>query len=78
MALCRCYGVRPFRYVRQRRQTLVVKPTEFTQPHAPEFQPWNAALSAYLMEVADKLTRKELHGETAEAEEIADPRALPG
>jgi hypothetical protein len=44
----------------------------------PEFQQLNLALAAYLFEVTDKVIREEVHGETAEADEVADPAALPG
>ena len=79
IALCRRYGLRPFRYARQRRQTLVVKgpPSFINRTLWPEYQQLNAALSSYLMEITDKLIRDEVHPETADAEDIADPPALP-
>ena len=78
IALCRRYGLRPFRYARQRRQTLVVKgpPSFINRTLWPEYQQLNAALSSYLMEITDKLIRDEVHPETADADEIADPPAL--
>jgi hypothetical protein len=79
-ALCRRYGLRPFRYAKQKRQTLMVKapPTFVNRTLWPEFQQLNAALAAYLMEITDKVIREEVHGETAEADEVAEPPALPG
>ena len=80
VALCRRYGLRPFRYPRQKRQTIVVKaPRSFIEQTLwPEFQQLNEALVAYLVEITDKVIREELHGETGEAEEVPEPRSLPG
>lgn len=79
VALCRRYGLRPFRYPRQRRQTIVVKaPRSFVEATLwPEFEQLNEALVAYLIEITDKVIREEVHGETSEAEEIPEPRPLP-
>lgn len=78
IALCRRYGLRPFRYARMRQQTLVVKgPRSFIDRTLwPEFEQLDAALVAYLAEITDKIIREEVHGETAEADEIEEPRAL--
>ena len=80
IALCRRYGLKPFRYARQRRQTLVVKgpPSFINRTLWPEYQQLNAALSSYLLEVTEKVIREEVHGETAEAEEVPELKALPG
>src|ERR1041385_7375779 len=50
IALCRRYGVHPYRYPRMRRQTVVVKaPRSFLDNVLwPEFQEINAALVEYL------------------------------
>ena len=79
-ALCRRYGLRPFRYARQKQQTLVVKapPSFVNRTLWPEFQQLDAALAAYLMEITDKVIREEVHGETTEADEVAEPPELPG
>ena len=50
-ALCRRYGISPFRYRRMRRQTLW-----------PEFRELSGALSTYLTEITEKLIRT---GDTA-------------
>jgi hypothetical protein len=39
----------------------------------PEFQELNAALTAYLSEITDKVIREEVHGETGDAEEVDEP-----
>jgi hypothetical protein len=40
----------------------------------PEFEQLNEALKSYLAEVTARIIREEVHGETAEAEERAEPR----
>jgi hypothetical protein len=44
----------------------------------PEFQELNAALVAYLSEITEKVIREEVHGETSEAEEVAEPTRVGG
>jgi hypothetical protein len=75
IALCRRYGLRPFRYPRMHRQTIIVRaPSSFVQGVLwPEFQELNAALTAYLSEITDKVIREEVHGETGDAEEVDEP-----
>ncbi len=78
MALCRKNGLSPFRYRRMHRQTVIIKaPRSFVdQVLWPEFQDLSGALVADLGEVTERLIREELHGETAEAEEIDEPRRI--
>jgi hypothetical protein len=78
IALCRRYGIRPFRYRRMHRQTVIVKaPRSFVdQVLWPEFQDLSAALSAYLSAITEKLIREEVHGETGDAEERDEPKRL--
>ncbi|MBB4268035.1 hypothetical protein [Roseospira visakhapatnamensis] len=74
VALCRRYGLKPFRYRRMHRQTVLVKgPPSFIDGVLwPEFQELNRVLSSYLAEITDRLIREEVHGETGEADEVAD------
>jgi hypothetical protein len=76
IALCRRYGISPFRYRRMHRQTVIVKaPRSFVEQVLwTEFQELSGALSAYLAEITEKLIREEVHGETADAEEREAPR----
>src|SRR5713226_2046333 len=78
IALCRRYGISPFRYRRMHRQTVIVKaPRSFVdQVLWPEFRELSGALSTYLAEITEKLIREEVHGETADAEERDEPRPL--
>ena len=78
IALCRRYGIRPFRYHRMHMQTVIVKaPRSFVDGVLwPEFQELSSALTAYLAEITEKLIQEEVYGETREAEEIDEPRRL--
>ena len=74
-ALCRRYGLKPFRYHRQRRQTIMVKaPTSFVEEVLwPEFRELDSALAAYLSEITDRLIREEVHKEASEADVVPAP-----
>jgi len=78
VALCRRYGLRPFRHQRMHRQTIVIKgPKSFIEQTLwPEFRELNAALVAYLSEITEKVIREEVHGETGEAEEVDEPTRI--
>ena len=78
IALCRRYGLRPFRYRRMHRQSIIIKaPKSFIdQVLWPEFQELNAALVAYLTEVTERVIREEVHRETGDAEEIDEPSRI--
>jgi len=76
-ALCRRYGLEPYRYRRQRRTTLMVRaPRQFTREVLwPEFNELNGELQTYLHEVTLKLIRQEVYSDTSDAQEL--PEALP-
>ena len=78
VALCRRYGLRPFRYRRMHRQTIIIRaPNSFVdQVLWPEFEELSAALTAYLSEITEKVIREEVHGETGEADEVDEPRRI--
>src|SRR5712691_3414594 len=71
MALCRRYGINPYRYRRQRRTTVMVRaPRHFIEQVLwREFAELNADLQAYLQEVTLKIIREEVHGDTSDAQE---------
>ncbi len=75
IALCRRYGLRPYRHPRMHRQSIMLKgpKTFMEQVLWPEFHELNAALVAYLSEITEKVIREEVHRETGDAEEIEDP-----
>lgn len=80
IALCRRYGLRPFRFARMRRQTIVVRgPRSFLESKLwPHFCELDAALSSYLLSVTEKIIREDVHGDTGDADEITEPKRLAG
>jgi len=79
LALCRRYGISPYRYPRQRRSTVVLRaPRRFVEDVLwPEFKELDAELRAYLQEVTLRMIREEVYADTSEAPEVAEPPALP-
>ena len=77
LALCRRYGLKPYRLYRQRLTTVMLRvPQAFVdQVLWPEFQELNGALVQYLNDVTDRVIREEVHRDTSEAIEIV--QALP-
>jgi hypothetical protein len=75
IALCRRYGLRPYRHPRMHRQSIMLNgpKTFMEQVLWPEFQELNSALVAYLSEITEKVIREEVHRETGDAEEISEP-----
>jgi len=80
IALARRYGLKPFRYARMKQQSVVIKaPRTFIERTLwPEFVEIDSALTAYLDDVTDKLIREEVHGETSDVDEVAEPKAIAG
>jgi hypothetical protein len=78
LALARRYGLRPYRYPRQRRTTVMLQaPESFLRGVLwPEFEALNEALVGYLAEVTARIIRDEVHGETGDAEERAESGRL--
>jgi len=78
IALCRRYGMRPYRHPRMHRQSIMIKATQsfMEQVLWPEFRELSAALVSYLSEITDKVIREEVHGETDEADEIDEPARI--
>jgi hypothetical protein len=70
-ALCRRYGLEPYRYKRQRYTTVVVRaPRSFVDNTLwPEFQQLQRALYAYLDEATERIIREEVHRDVREAKE---------
>jgi hypothetical protein len=79
LALCRRYGISPYRYPRQRRSTVVLRaPRRFVEDVLwPEFRELDTELRNYLQEVTQRMIREEVFADTSEAPEVAEPPALP-
>ena len=74
LALARRYGLRPYRYLRQKRTTVMLKvPPSFVDDVLwPEFVELNAALTEYLLAVTQKIIAEEVYGETTDADEVME------
>lgn len=72
VALCRRYGLLPYRLPRQRRTTVMLRvPKDFVERVLwPEFLELNKALKQYLNEVTLRVIREEVHGDASEAAEM--------
>lgn len=72
-ALCRRYGLKPYRYPRQRRTTVVVRAPRpfFDKTLWPEYLQIERALHEYLNEATERIIREEVFGNSDEAEEQA-------
>jgi hypothetical protein len=72
-ALCRRYGLKPYRYPRQRHSTVVLRaPKSFIDKTLwPEFLHIERALHEYLNEATERIIREEVFGNSDEAEERA-------
>ena len=77
-ALCRRYGLRPFRYRRMHRQTVLIKaPASFVNGTLwPEFEELSDALTRHLLEITEKIIREEVHAATGDADEVEEPHRL--
>jgi hypothetical protein len=72
IALSRRYGLRPYRYPRMRRQTIMLKaPQSFLENILwPEFQQINSALQQYLSNVTNKVISEQVYPDLSDAEEV--------
>jgi len=70
-ALCRRYGMTPYRYPRQRHTTVILRaPRSFIENTLwPEFLEIKRALDEYLNEATERIIREEVFGNSDEAEE---------
>jgi hypothetical protein len=72
-ALCRRYGLEPYRYKGQRYTTVVVRAPRafFNNTLWPEYLELQAALHSYLNEATERTIREEVYRDAAEAKERA-------
>jgi hypothetical protein len=73
MALLRRYGLNPYRYARQRRNTVMVRvPASFVdQTLWPEFLDLSRSLSQYLAEVTERVIAEGIHRNTGEQDVVS-------
>lgn len=79
VTLLRRYGLKPYRYHRQRYTTVMVQvPEQFVDETLwPEFQKINVELSAYLQEVTDRVVRQVLHEDSSDVTVVDQPLLIP-
>jgi hypothetical protein len=78
IALCRRYGVRPFRYPRQRSTTIMVRtPRRFFDTVVwRQFSELHTDLWLYFEQTTERLIREAIHSDTADAETAVEPASL--
>lgn len=79
VALCRRYGLTPFREYRQRYSTVQVRAPGTFQRRTlwPEFLALSEELDKHLQEITDRVVREVIHGDISEAREGEAPKSLP-
>jgi hypothetical protein len=73
LALCRRYGLEPYRYKRQRHTTVMLRvPRSFVDNTLwPEYLELQAALHAYFNEATERIIREEIYRDADDAAERA-------
>lgn len=79
LALCRRYGLEPYRYRGQRHTTVMVKVSSrfVDETLWPEFQELSETLRTYLSEVTDRVVAEVLHEDRSEATVVEEGGQLP-
>jgi len=79
VALCRRYGLRPYREPGRRYSTVIVRaPKKFQHETLwPEFLALSDELHAHLNELTDRVIRAAIDDDVSEAAEDTTPKALP-
>jgi len=79
LALCRRYGIKPYRYARQRHSTVVLRAPEsfIRKTLLPEFEEISRALNEYLDNATEQIIREEVFGDAGEAEEKVETPKRP-
>lgn len=79
VALLRRYGIRPYRYKRQRYTTVMAKVSKkfVDETLWPEFEEFSDSLESYLSEVTDRVVSQVIYQDSSEAEVVSDPSQLP-
>lgn len=80
VALCRRYGLIPFRRPRQRTSTVCVMVPEAFHKNTlwPEFVALATALRQHLQAITEHVIHIAVHQDTTDAQTAEDPKALPG
>jgi hypothetical protein len=80
LALCRRYGLKPYREPGRRYSTVLVRAPETFQNKTlwPEFQALREELNAQLQELTERVIREAIDEDVSEASEGAPKALLPG
>jgi len=78
LALLRRYGIRPYRYRRQRHTTVMAMVSKgfVDETLWPEFQSISSTLRSYLDEVTSRVVGEVIHADVSEAAEVDEPKQL--
>jgi hypothetical protein len=78
VALLRRYGIKPYRYSRQRYTTVMARiSTRFVDETLwPEFQEIAETLKAYLSEITDRVVSEVIHQDSSEAEVVKEQELI--
>lgn len=78
VALCRRYGIEPYRYRGQRYTTLQARISRrfVDETLWPEFQELSKVLRAHLDALTSRIIAEAIHQDVSEAREVSTPRAL--
>lgn len=78
IALLRRYGIRPYRYRRQRRTTVMARVSRrfVDETLWPQFEAISDTLRSYLDEVTDQVISEVLHADVSEATVMEEPKQL--
>ena len=79
LALCRRYGLKPFREAGRRYSTVNVRAPKTFQDQTlwPEFLALSKELEKHLDELTDRVIREAIDEDVSEADETKEPKALP-
>lgn len=74
VALLRRYGIKPYRYSRQRYTTVMARVSDrfVDETLWPEFQEISKTLEAYLSEITDRVVSEVIHQDSSEAEVVGE------
>ncbi len=80
LALCRRYGLEPYREYGQRRSSVMVRAPKTFQDGTlwPEYLALSKELDAHLEELTTRVIREAINDDVSEAAEATTPKALPG
>jgi hypothetical protein len=80
VALLRRYGLKPYRYARQRRTTVMARVSkDFVDTSLwPEYLELSKVLDEYISEVTERIIKEQIHEDASEAGIMSEAARLPG